>query len=208
MSQCFITADHHFGHINIINYCARPFRSTTEMDEAMVTLWNETVKPGDEVYHLGDIFWIGSSDWYWAEQLLKKLHGWKYLVKGSHDPSLAKFEEHGLLRVGDRFKFQGLAHWMVRSNVLLIHDYENRWSYKKEVTDAEYKIAFCGHVHRNWLHSNVSKAGGVALNVGVDLWSFRPVPWEVAVECQNNWLEYTGPTPVESEQDDYISRPK
>ena len=54
MSTVFFTSDHHFGHQNIIRHCQRPFGGAAEMDEELIRRWNERVRPGDEVYHLGD----------------------------------------------------------------------------------------------------------------------------------------------------------
>ncbi|MCB9755629.1 MAG: metallophosphoesterase [Myxococcales bacterium] len=50
----FFTSDHHFGHANIIRYCARPFAHADAMDEALIKRWNERVGDDDVVYHLGD----------------------------------------------------------------------------------------------------------------------------------------------------------
>jgi calcineurin-like phosphoesterase family protein len=33
----------------------RPWIDPDEMDEEMVKRWNETVRPNDKVYHLGDV---------------------------------------------------------------------------------------------------------------------------------------------------------
>lgn len=46
----------------------------------MITNWNETVKPGDKVYHLGDVA-INRR----FLPLVGKLHGSKVLIKGNHD---------------------------------------------------------------------------------------------------------------------------
>ena len=81
MSKIYFTADHHFGHRNIITHCNRPFTYPEEMDEAMVDRWNSTVKPGDIVYHLGDFTWNNDAD-----QLLPRLYGDKRLIAGNHDP--------------------------------------------------------------------------------------------------------------------------
>ena len=57
----FVVADTHFGHKGVCQFLnedgskLRPWKDPVEMDEAMVDLWNETVKPTDKVYHLGDV---------------------------------------------------------------------------------------------------------------------------------------------------------
>lgn len=178
MTNRFVTADHHFSHANIIKYAARPFRDVDEMDEAMLALWNQTVGPNDEVYHLGDFYWLRSANFYACERLIKRLNGQIHLIKGDHDPGLPQLGGLG---------FKTLKLWDVVDGVLLIHNYETRGNHKEI---PPHKLAFSGHVHRIWLHSNVTRGGGVSLNVGVDLWHFCPVPWEKAVACQTDWLEY------------------
>ncbi|HVK73561.1 MAG TPA: hypothetical protein VM734_09580 [Kofleriaceae bacterium] len=54
MSTTFFTSDTHFGHANILRYCARPFASVAEMDDALIARWNARVGDDDVVYHLGD----------------------------------------------------------------------------------------------------------------------------------------------------------
>ena len=57
----FFTADLHFGHNNVINFKntdgtkARDFATVQDMEDAMVQMHNEIVKPTDKVYMLGDI---------------------------------------------------------------------------------------------------------------------------------------------------------
>ena len=53
------------------------------MNEHMIDRWNSVVKPGDNVYHLGDV-WFGGRDkpHHW---LMGRLNGRKSLIVGNHD---------------------------------------------------------------------------------------------------------------------------
>jgi calcineurin-like phosphoesterase family protein len=77
----WFTSDNHFGHKRIIELANRPFSSLNEMDECMIVRWNDRVKPGDIVYHVGD-FAFTDHDPY-----LERLSGQKFLVPGNLDHS-------------------------------------------------------------------------------------------------------------------------
>ena len=81
-SEVFFTSDTHFGHSNIIKYCARPFDNTNDMDEALINNWNAKVPKDGIVYHLGDFAW-GSIN-YW-EKIREQLNGEIILIYGNHD---------------------------------------------------------------------------------------------------------------------------
>ena len=84
----FITADHHFGHFNIIKYCNRPFKTAEEMDEHLIKCWNERVSRNDTVYHLGDFTFNNIySD---IETLRGQLNGTIILIEGNHDSDNVK----------------------------------------------------------------------------------------------------------------------
>lgn len=84
----YFISDTHFGHDNCWKLFKqpdgvtplRPFTSTQEMDEMMISNWNNVVKPQDHVYHLGDIV-INKK----FMPLLSRLMGHKRLVPGNHD---------------------------------------------------------------------------------------------------------------------------
>jgi calcineurin-like phosphoesterase family protein len=86
MPSVFLTADTHFGHVNICKFTnydgskTRPWNDVAEMDEDMVLRYNETVGPNDKVYMLGDIAINRKS-----LQILDRLNGDKVLIKGNHD---------------------------------------------------------------------------------------------------------------------------
>jgi calcineurin-like phosphoesterase family protein len=58
----------------------RPWDNADEMDEEMIKRWNETVRPNDKVYHLGDVV-INRK----ALKTLHRLNGDKVLIRGNHD---------------------------------------------------------------------------------------------------------------------------
>ena len=78
----FFTADEHYGHTNIINYCDRPFSSVEEMDAEIIKRQNELVGPQDVVIHAGD-FTLSNKPF--AENYIKRLNGTHIFLKGSHD---------------------------------------------------------------------------------------------------------------------------
>lgn len=78
-------SDCHFSHKNIIAYDNRPFSTVEEMNRGMIALWNETVQKSDEVYVIGDFCWSQNYD-DWVDLLLK-LNGHIFIIKGNHDRS-------------------------------------------------------------------------------------------------------------------------
>src|SRR5688572_21270703 len=85
MAEIWVISDTHFNHENIIKYCGRPFKDAKSMNECMVERWNETVKPQDKVYHLGDVYMGGGFDREHTLNLLCNLNGKKRLILGNHD---------------------------------------------------------------------------------------------------------------------------
>lgn len=97
MSKTFFIADTHFGDDNIRRYENRPFCSVEQMDEFLVANWNSVVSEDDTVYVLGD---FGASGY--EKEILSKLNGTKFLVKGNHDvKSNAEYREAGFAEVYD-----------------------------------------------------------------------------------------------------------
>lgn len=87
MTATWLISDTHFGHRRSLEFMRedgvsrlRPFDTLEEMDELMVERWNSTVRPGDRVYHLGDVA-INRA----CVKILDRLNGRKVLVRGNHD---------------------------------------------------------------------------------------------------------------------------
>lgn len=127
----YFIADTHFGDDNIRRYENRPFETTEQMNEVLISKWNSTVSENDEVYILGDF----GADGY-EKDILSVLKGTKYLVKGNHDTkSNEYYREVGFKEVYD-------LPVLYKNFWILSHDaiYVNR--------NMPYANLF-GHVHNN-----------------------------------------------------------
>jgi hypothetical protein len=80
----FFTADEHYGHRNIIEYCNRPFRHVGEMDQTLIEKHNEVVGPKDTVVHVGD-FSMTYNRRLIENAYIKRLNGNHVFIRGSHD---------------------------------------------------------------------------------------------------------------------------
>ena len=50
----FFSADEHYYHNNIIEYCYRPFENFDEMNETLISNHNSMVGKNDITVHVGD----------------------------------------------------------------------------------------------------------------------------------------------------------
>lgn len=87
MGKNFYISDLHFGHANVLNFDARPFKNIEEHDNELMRRWNEAVGINDDVYILGDISWYSSTK---TIEIFKNLNGNKHLIKGNHDGKLLR----------------------------------------------------------------------------------------------------------------------
>lgn len=156
----WVTADQHFGHKNIIRLCGRSFGSVEEMDAEMERAWNEVVRPGDTVYHLGDFAFRNA---YAPGALLERLNGEKHLIKGNHDP---KQDARQWASVRDYLE---LEHGGV--GVVMSH-------YAMEDWVGIFRGAVMLHGHS---HGKTRKIPG-RLDVGVDSVGYTPLTLTAAIE--------------------------
>ena len=152
----WFTADTHFHHAAVIDYCKRPFSSVEEMDEAMVAGWNAKVARTDIVYHLGDF--ALARDHRQVRKTFGRLHGQKFLVRGNHDTET-------ICEIGWAAKPEHITMKTVDSVQMILCHYAMR------VWPGHHRgaIQLYGHSHGNLPNTHNS------LDVGVDVWGFAPV---------------------------------
>ena len=179
----YFTADHHFGHANVIQHCDWPFASAHEMDETLIDNWNESVKQHDTVYILGDLFFRNKVP---ADVMLKRLNGKKYLIIGNHDKD-----------------------WMKRTD---LPSFFESVSNMVETSDGAHKLTLCYYPFMTWggasrgsymiyghIHNNTNAAFFPLicsmpnlLNAGVDINGCRPVSFAELVDNNARFKEAYG----------------
>ena len=154
MPAVFLVSDTHFGHAGVCRFTEadgvtkiRPWTDPAEMDEAMVKMWNETVRPNDKVYHLGDVV-INRR----ALPTLARLNGDKVLIRGNHD--IFRDDEY-------RTYFRELRAYHVLNGMILSHIPLH------EASLGRFGVNVHGHLHTN----RVKKARGVDARTGEVLYS-------------------------------------
>ena len=152
----FFTSDTHFGHGGALGLYRRPFASVSAMNEALVERWNETVGPGDVVWHLGD-FAIRQRPEV-VEELLARLNGRKHLVDGNNDPPATR-------ELDGWESEQPYAEIAVEGISLVLCHYPFR-SWRGM---GKGWVNLHGHSHGRL------KPQPRQFDVGVDVWGFRPV---------------------------------
>ena len=183
-TNIWFTSDTHFGHTNIIKFCKRPWKTTEEMDEALIERWNSVVKPDDIVFHLGDFAFATNGRW---KEIIQRLNGHIYLIVGNHDE--IRYPGHQVFDL-----FEG-----VTSQLLLKID--NRYVYLNH-----YPFLTYGGVYRNSKNATIQLYGHIhsgpkaegkdisrldmtfpyQYDVGVDNNNYTPVSWQQIQEIINN----------------------
>ena len=138
MEEIYFIADTHFGDDNIRRYENRPFENTVQMEQEIIKRWNNVVKDTDRVYVLGDF----GADKY-EKDLLNKLNGKIYLVKGNHDEySNDYYRNAGFIEVYDLPVILG-DFWILSHEPLYVN------------SNMPYANIF-GHVHNSPIYKTYS----------------------------------------------------
>lgn len=168
----YYISDLHFGHKNILKYDKRPFNSTDEMDNFLITKWNAKVSDEDDVYIIGDIC-LGNPSRY-----LERLNGKKHLITGNHDRETIKNCRHYFESIDTYKKIHD-----GNKTVILFHYPIAEW-------DGYYRGTYhvYGHIH-NALNEayDTMKKRDLALNAGCMINNFEPATLEELIYNNNEF---------------------
>jgi len=131
------------------------------MDDVILVNYQRALSSDDDLWIVGDFAVCHSRNAQRLEYLLSSIPGRKRLVRGNHDKpwitKLAGWESvHELVEINDDGTRVVLCHYPMITFPGARHGGFNLF----------------GHVHNNWQGSRNS------VNVGVDVWDFRPVTLE------------------------------
>jgi calcineurin-like phosphoesterase family protein len=163
----WFTADTHFNHEHIIEYCNRPFKDAKEMNEVMIERWNERVTPADCVYHIGDFGFLrgqGLTPNAGIKKLLRSLNGSVHLILGNHDHQ--------------------------NYNVEVKNCFASTADIRDKTIDGQ-RIIMCHYAMRTWpgrdkgswmlyghSHGKLSELDHKSIDVGVDCHNFYPLSFD------------------------------
>lgn len=154
MPATFLYSDPHFGHQGVCKFMRndgvtklRPWDTAEEMDEHLVKVYNERVKPNDKIYFLGDVV-INRK----ALKTLARLNGDKVLIRGNHD--IFRDDEY-------REYFRELRAYHVMNGLILSHIPVH------EASLGRFGCSIHGHLHSN----RVMKAKGINYPTGEIIYS-------------------------------------
>lgn len=156
----YFTADLHLEHSNIIKYCNRPYYDIDTMNKALINNWNSVVTKDDMVFVVGD-FSFGNPYKY-----TDILNGVIAIIKGNHDIDSS---------------FDSLS---VISNSIRL--FIRHIPYSSRIPDGT-DIIVCGHVHEKW--RSKLYIGIPMINVGVDVWDYKPISLDTLVNEANKLKE-------------------
>lgn len=143
----YYISDLHFFHDSLNEFMdMRGFENAEAMNEYMIERWNKKVRRGDDVIILGD-FSIGKG--VETGEILGRLNGSKYLIRGNHDKFLEdrKFNPALFRWVKDYMELKDNKRKIILSHYP-IFCYNGQYRLNSEGQPTTYMLY--GHVHNSY----------------------------------------------------------
>lgn len=165
MEKVWFTSDTHFFHTNILTLGkGRPFQTVEEMNDTIMARWNERVKRGDRVYHLGD---ISFGHYAYTQMIMQGLRGQIHIIKGNHDnDAMLKKLTNDVKGIQSVERYREIK--IGAQKVVLFHFPILDWNMR-------YRGSWHLHGHT---HGNLEFQNGPMLDVGVDVHDFAPIEFD------------------------------
>jgi len=167
----YFTGDQHFEHDQIMIYEDRPWKNVREMEKGITEIHNSVVGPDDVVWNLGDLSLVKPDNVRFYDRIVGNLNGHKHLILGQTHDSCKPFYyvNRGFTSVHTAIQLNVEGH-----DVICAHD-PAVWN---AIPNKDEIIFLCAHVHKFFKSIKERKT----VNVGVDVWDFKPVSMEEILE--------------------------
>lgn len=146
------------------------------MQEAIWRNHNSIVTPDDTVYFLGDLTMESPSCRQKLDPLLNRLNGELIMILGNHD----RLKSFTLVEMGFNSVHTSLIIEIEGKKIFLCHDPA---VVQPGIIPPDIDLVLCGHVHASWRKIDTPIA--TIVNVGVDVWEFKPVSYQQILELIN-----------------------
>ena len=184
--KIFFTADTHFGHDRGFVGGERGFTMVDEMNEALVRNWNRVVRPGDTVYHLGDVYLLDDKNADYVRRLAGNIH----LIRGNHDTEhkmelLSACPNIKSISWGEPFVYQKWHFFLCHYPTLTCDTELN----KENIGSGFRNRTMCLHGHTHQAQPFFNDEIPYIYNVGADAHECRPISIEEIMEDINRQHE-------------------
>ena len=176
MSRYF-TSDWHINSTNILKYANRPYKSWQSAAISLIEQCNAVASKNDCVFHVGDLIMLSNdrhdtiedvldANAYTLKDIKQRITANFITIEGNHD---------------DGHSFEADCKSMVLDlnqnyrNVYVSHFPSDHKDYHGPYCKAKTKVVLCGHVHDAWLLKYDALKNVLNINVGTDVWGFKPV---------------------------------
>ena len=173
LGNTYFTADTHFGHNNIIEYCSRPFKDVDEMNKTLIDNINSVCSTRDTLLHLGDFCFVGSitnsagNSIHQPDYYFSLIDPQVIIIRGNHD---SRATTGGSIIQDMTIKTGG------------------QYIYCSHEPYPKLNINFSGHVHG--MYKVVKMGHKYVVNVGVDVWDYSPIDINQALEAIQEHRHY------------------
>lgn len=132
-----------------------------QMDEHMISKWNEYVSPKDEIWHMGDFAFRGPGA---TAKIVERLNGSKHLILGNHDSRMKSSVRKMFASVHSLHEIN-----VEKQKIVLCHFPMLTWN-------KSHRGAWMLHGH---CHGNLpDDPNALRIDVGVDCHKFRPISFD------------------------------
>ena len=189
----FVSSDIHLNHRNIISYCSGRRRPNVAngtpvsddeihyMNEMIISNWNNTITPEDEVFILGDVA-MGIIEK--GIPLIRRMNGKKYLVAGNHDVKLRKYVRERMFGAEDLFVWvkdyfeYSYTHNEKRHRIIMSHFPMAHWNMQSKES-----IHLHGHLHSESSKKHINEYK--IMDVGMDGNNLVPYKLDDVIDVTN-----------------------